>query len=237
MRNGAVHIFRPGRRLLLLSLLVSHFLILSYSQSREQLREELKAAADELSFHPDSLDLRLKKAALNMQLGQWEYAKDEYDYVVRRDPYNVAGLYYRAYANEKLGRLSFARADYEAVLRVVPNHFEARLGLALVNQKDRHFTEAMDQINQLVESDPGNVLVIVARANMERERKMYSLAEYDYTRALELEPDNTDYLLNRADVRLLMGNYEEARRDLDLLVSKGIVKASLQSFYDRLKKK
>ena len=207
------------------------------AQSKQQLREELKEAADALSFHPDSLDLRLKKAALNMQLEQWEYAKDEYDYVIKRDPYNVAGLYYRAYANEKLGRLAFARADYEAVLRVVPTHFEARLGLALVNQKARRFTEAMDQINQLVESNPESVLPIVARANMERERKMYSLAEYDFTRAMKMEPDNTDHLLNRADVRLLMGNYEEARQDLDLLVKKGIVKASLKEFYDRLKKK
>ena len=95
----------------------------------------------------------------------------------------------------------------------------------------------MDQINQLVESNPESVLPIVARANMERERKMYSLAEYDFTRAMEMEPDNTDHLLNRADVRLLMGNYEEARQDLDLLVKKGIVKASLKEFYDRLKKK
>ena len=47
------------------------------AQSKQQLREELKEAADALSFHPDSLDLRLKKAALNMQLEQWEYAKDE----------------------------------------------------------------------------------------------------------------------------------------------------------------
>ena len=207
------------------------------AQSKQQLREELKEAADALSFHSDSLDLRLKKAALNMQLEQWEYAKDEYDYVIKRDPYNVAGLYYRAYANEKLGRLAFARADYEAVLRVVPTHFEARLGLALVNQKARRFTEAMDQINQLVESNPASVLPIVARANMERERKMYSLAEYDFTRAMEMEPDNTDHLLNRADVRLLMGNYEEARQDLDLLVKKGIVKASLKEFYDRLKRR
>ncbi|MBQ6202696.1 MAG: tetratricopeptide repeat protein [Prevotella sp.] len=237
MRNLVIHIVSVNKRMLMLSLLVSHFLIFSFGQSREQLRDELKEAAEALSFFPDSLDLRLKKAALNMQLEQWEYAKDEYDYVIRRDPNNVAGLYYRAYANEKLGRLSFARADYEAVLRIVPTHFEARLGLALVNQKDRHFTEAMDQINQLVESNPDNVLAIVARANMERERKLYSLAEFDFTRAMEMEPDNTDHLLNRADVRLLMGNYEEARSDLDLLVKKGIVKGSLKGFYDRLKKK
>ena len=40
------------------------------AQSKQQLREELKEATEALSFRPDSIDLRLKKAALNMQLEQ-----------------------------------------------------------------------------------------------------------------------------------------------------------------------
>ena len=179
------------------------------AQSKQQLREELKEATEALSFRPDSIDLRLKKAALNMQLEQWEYALSEYDYVLRLDPENPAGLY--------------------------PSNFEARLGLALLNQKDRHFTEAMDQINQLVEAYPNNAMVYVARANMERERKMYALAEYDFTQAIQLEPDVTDHLVNRADVRIMMENYEGAKADLDLLVKKGILKTALQDFYKRLK--
>ena len=93
----------------------------------------------------------------------------------------------------------------------------------------------MDQINQLVESYPNKATAYVARANIERERKMYSLAEYDFTQAIQLEPEVTDHLVNRADVRLLMGNYEGAKADLDLLVKKGIAKAALQDFYKRLK--
>lgn len=45
----------------------------------------------------------------------------------------------------------------------------------------------------------------------------------------------TDHLVNRADVRLLMENYEGAKADLDLLVKKGVLKAALQDFYKRLK--
>ena len=134
-----------------------------------------------------------------------------------------------------MGRYNFARADYETLLKIVPSNFEARLGLALLNQKDRHFTEAMDQINQLVEAYPNNAMVYVARANMERERKMYALAEYDFTQAIQLEPDVTDHLVNRADVRIMMENYEGAKADLDLLVKKGILKTALQDFYKRLK--
>ena len=104
-----------------------------------------------------------------------------------------------------------------------------------MNQKDQHYTEAMDQINQLVEAYPDKALVYVARGNMEKERAMYALAEYDYTQAIQLEPEQTDFLVNRADVRILMGNFEEARADLDLLVKKGVAKKALQDFYNRLK--
>ena len=78
-------------------------------------------------------------------------------------------------------------------------------------------------------------MVYVARANMERERKMYALAEYDFTQAIQLEPDVTDHLVNRADVRIMMENYEGAKADLDLLVKKGILKTALHDFYKRLK--
>ena len=117
---------------------------------KKQLRDSLKAATELLAYHTDSIDLRLRKAAWNLQLGQWDYAKNEYDYVINRDPSNLAARYYRAFANEKLKRYNFARLDYEAILMVVPGNFQAQLGLALLNQRDNHFTEAFDQINALV---------------------------------------------------------------------------------------
>ena len=52
---------------------------------KKQLRDSLKAATELLAYHTDSIDLRLRKAAWNLQLGQWDYAKNEYDYVINRD--------------------------------------------------------------------------------------------------------------------------------------------------------
>ena len=66
------------------------------SLTRQQLRDSLAAASQELSFHPDSLDLRLRKASWNVQLEQWQYARDEYDYVLDRNPQNVAALLIRS---------------------------------------------------------------------------------------------------------------------------------------------
>lgn len=205
------------------------------AQDDRLLRDSLKQAAEVLAYHPDSIDLRLRKASFNMQLQQWEYAKDEYDYVLGRNPYNVAALYYRAYANEQLRRYSFARLDYENLLKVVPGNFEGQLGLALLNQKDRRYTEAYNQINRLVELFPDSAVAYAARAGMERERNMYDLAEYDYTEALRRR-ENTDWRLARADVRIKLKKRDAAKSDLDQLVRQGVSPVALKEWYRQIKR-
>lgn len=209
---------------------------IAVAQTQKELRDSLKIISQQSSMAPDSIDLRLKKASYNILLEQWEYAKNEYDYVLNRDPYNIAALYYRAYVNEKLGRYGFARLDYNNLLTVIPGNFEAQLGLALLNQKDRHFTEAMDGINILVETYPDSAIVYAARAGIEKERQMYDLAVYDFDKALAIDPDNRDYKISKIDALILAGRKEEAERCLNDMVKSGTPRASLMDLYKRCKK-
>ena len=204
------------------------------SHAQSNLQDSLLRAIIEMEYHPDSADLRLKKAGINLLLEQWQIAKDEYDIILRREPENVAALFFRAYANEKLRRYHFARLDYESLLYVVPNHFEARLGLALLNQKDQHYTEAYDQLNALVEQFPDSAIAYAARAGVEADRQMDELAEYDYSVALKMEPDHIDWLLAHADLCIRLKRFDVAREELDRLVSLGVARASLSDYYNRL---
>lgn len=205
------------------------------AQDKQSLRDSLAAATEALAYHPDSVDLRLKKAAWNVELEQWQYAKDDYDRVLRKEPDNVAALYYRAFVNEKLGRYNFARLDYQNLIRLVPGNFEIQLGYALLNQKDHHYTEAMDQMNLLVSQFPDSALAYAARAGMEVERGQYELASYDYEEAILRDGTNTDYILAHADVLITLGRKEKARKQLDRLVALGVPRGSLKDYYKRLK--
>ena len=140
---------------LLVSILLS-FGLPSFVEAQEAnpLRDSLKVAAEILAYHPDSVDLLLKKAAWNIELEQWQYAKDSYDIVLAKEPANIAALYFRAYANERLNRFNFARLDYEQLLSIVPGNYQAQLGLALLNHKSKHYTEAMDMMNHLASQFP-----------------------------------------------------------------------------------
>lgn len=203
----------------------------STSLSRQQLRDSLATASEALASHPDSLELRLKKASWNVQLEQWQYAREEYDYVLQRNPQNIAALFYRAFVNEKQKRYKFARLDYEHLLYLAPGNFEAMLGLALLNDKDSRHTDAINQINILVTQHPDSAVAYAVRGGMEMERKMYVTAEYDYGKAIELAPQNTDYLLNRANVRIILKHKKEAREDLDEMVRLGVPRANLIDWY------
>ncbi len=205
------------------------------AQTAKELRDSLAVATENLAFHPDSVDLRLRKAGWNLQLEQWDYARQEYDYVLRLDPENVSALYFRAYVNTRQGRYKFARLDYESVLAIVPGNFEAQLGLALLNQKDSHYTEALDMLNALCGKFPGRSEAFAARAGVEMERGMYEISEFDFTEALRLEPTNKDYRLSRADVRLKLGWRDKAREDLDELVRQGVPRPSLVELYEQTK--
>lgn len=212
--------------------LIALLLGLSLTAGAQQtLRDSLRMATRALDNDPTSIDLRLRKAGWNMLLEEWENAKADYDIVLRQDENNVAALYFRAYANEQLHRYNFGRADYERLLQIVPMHFEGRLGLALLNEKDKHYTEAMNQLNQLVALFPQKAEAYAARAGVERDHGKNELAEYDFTKALDLQPDNKDYLLSRADLRLKLARTEAAKEDLEQLVKLGTPRPALKDYF------
>ncbi len=201
------------------------------------LRDSLAHATEVLAYHPDSIDLRLKKAAWNIQLEQWNYAKDELDKVLFLNQTNIAGLFYRAFVNEKLKRYNFARLDYQNLLVLVPGNFQAQLGLVLLNEKDRHLTEAYDGINSLIEQYPDSAVAYAARGGMEKERGMLDLAVYDYGEAMRLDSTCRDYVVNHADLLITLGRKSEAYDDLRRLQSMGVKSGQLQDFFARLRRK
>ena len=207
----------------------------SAAQSKAALRDSLKAATDRMEYAPDSVDLRLRKASFNLQLEQWTYALDEYNYILKRNPAEVSALFHRAYVNEKLHRDNFARLDYESLLTIVPGHFEGQLGLALLNQKTKRYTDALDMANRLVSQYPDSAVAYAARAGIEKEQGMVSLAVFDYEEALKRDSYNREYRIDYADALIADKKKDEARRQLDRLVSMGIPRISLKDFYRRCK--
>ena len=198
------------RSLLLLLMLVNAVAV--RGQTMQQWRDSLSVLSRLITQSPQSTDLRLRKAAVNIELDQWEYAVEEYGRVLELDARSLPALYYRAYAHNHLRRYDAARADYERFLSLMPRHFEARFGLAMVLRNLGRRTEVLDELNRLVEQFPDSALAFAARADYEAEQGQLELALYDWDEALRLAPANTEFLSARQRVADAMKNGRRGRK-------------------------
>ncbi len=205
------------------------------AQSNQEWRDSLNTINQQIARSPYSAALHFRKAAINLELQQWEYAVDEYKTILRHDEKNLTALFYRAYAYTHLRHYDLAKNDYNDILLEKPTHLEARLGLAYVYQLMGKRNDALDLLGIVVEQHPDSVSGYVARASLETEMKRYDAALYDWEEAIKRDPENTDYQLSYIDVLIYLGRKEAARRELDKLAGRGVNQGALRAFYKRIK--
>lgn len=199
-------------------------------------RDSLTVLNKQIATSPWSTDLHLRKAAVNLELKQWQYAVEEYALVLKREPNNPAALFYRAYANTHLRRFDLARNDLNDLLAYLPRHFEGRLSLAVVLQQMGRKQEALDELNQTIQMHADSAVAYAARANLERQMKHDDAALYDWERAEQLDPKDPTFVVSHVDLLLVLERREEARRVLDAAVTRGIPKGMLLEWYDKCKR-
>lgn len=198
-------------------------------------RDSLSTLNRQIALSPRSTDLRLRKAAVNIELGQWDYAIEEYGRVLDIDADNPAALYFRAYAYLHQRLPQMAQRDYERFLMRSPRHFEARIGLAMAKRQLGRSTDAMDQLNLLVEQYPDSAVVFAARADYEAELKLYDAALFDWDEALRLQPRNVSFVGAKIELLCTLRRYDEARHTIGEALQRGVPTAALKHWTDQLK--
>ena len=114
------------------------------AQTQKQWRDSLSVINSQLYLHPDSTDLLLQKAAVNLQLLEWEDAAETCNAILKKDTVNLSALYFRAYANNNMRRYELARNDYETSENVTAQHAgTTRTGIH-IHQLKRN-AQAMDE--------------------------------------------------------------------------------------------
>ena len=220
-------------------LLLSTFLMIissaTLAQTGQEWRDSLSALGRAIDRNPRNVELRLRKAAVNLELSQWDYAIEEYGRVLDLDSLNLTALYFRAYANAQQRRYPLAVADYERFLAIVPKHFEAQLGLAMVAKKVSGQVATMDQFNRLVEQFPDSALAYAARAGYEVELQQLEPALYDWSEAIRLRPNNLEFIVSKVDVLLALKRKHEAKVLLDQAIANGTPRAALRDWLERCK--
>ena len=205
------------------------------AQTLKQWRDSLDVINKEIAVHPDSLNLQLNKAAVCLQLLEWEDAANTCGKILDKDKNNLTALFYRAYANNNMRRYELARNDYELFLSMSPRNMEARLGLAYTHIKLEQPTKALDGLNNLVEMYPDSCVVYAARAELEKDMKQYETALFDFDEALKRAPGNRDYTVSNVEILIAQNRKNEAKTALDEAVSHGVPRGLLLEWYAKCK--
>jgi tetratricopeptide (TPR) repeat protein len=198
-----------------LVIIISHFSFLiphsASAQTRQQWRDSIEVLNARIARDPGNLNLHLLKAEANIN------------------------LYFRAYVHTQQMHYDLARVDYETFLRIQPQHFEARLGLAHVLQKMGRKTETLDELNRMVQMFPDSADAYAARAAYETGQKQYDIALYDWDEAIRRKPLNEGYVVSKADILITLYRMDEARRELNAAIKRGIPRYALKEWLDKCK--
>jgi Tfp pilus assembly protein PilF len=116
---------------------------------------------------------------------------------------------------KKMGNAPFALAEFQEALRLDSACFETQLALAQTFYGMEHLEDAERQTSRLLSSHPSNVDVLKLAAEIAYKQKNYQLAGDYVARVLQRESENAYYLLFRARILIVTGDYIKAASLLD----------------------
>ncbi len=96
------------------------------------------------------------------------------------------------------------------------NSFEEKRGEAMSALGDGEFQKAVDLFTEAIKMNAGSAAVFAKRGNAYLKLKKPNACIRDCSRAIELNPDNAAAYKFRGRANRLLGNFEEAAKDLRL---------------------
>jgi predicted Zn-dependent protease len=122
----------------------------------------------------------------------------------------LLGMLYR-----KMGRDNDALLQFQETVRLDTSCFESQLALASVLYNMERLPDAEQQVLRLIQSNPSNTDVFKLATEIAYRQQKYPLAGDYVARVLQREPENSYYVLFRARIFVVTGEYIKAASLLD----------------------
>ncbi len=155
-----------------------------------------------------------------MMQGELDDAMVDYDRAVSLRP-NVGSIYgQRAIVRVSMGDLAGAKRDSLRALELDDEVVNAHLVLGRVRAAENDYESASDHFRTAIRLAPENGGVYWWRGRYHRDVLLDGPAAYtDFSYAIELQPAQATYYLDRAILLLRAGQYAEAKFDLEEAIS------------------
>lgn len=190
--------------------------------SLHEMRLSEARAAFESARHIDPVSGKplLGLACVCDELGQLDRALRYLNAAQARDASDPAIAFGIAFCHERLGYTTEAKASYRRAIELCPQLRNAYERLAAIAVRDGDWAAALEQYEQLVEMEPGDLDALLTLGNL------YLLAQRpldaidQYQNALLIEPENSMEPAETAEALARDGSLSEAIHSMQRLVEK-----------------
>ncbi len=188
--------------------------------------EQTKQLLEAKSWRIKNTQIQPESAKAFYQLGNVCYKLNDYpaSNIALIQCIKLSPNYYQAYLLR--GVVSLALQDYgngkkdlEIALKNLPEKAgDIYPNLAFASAKLGDINDAMPYLEEWEKLEPQNGLVFYTRGNLFSGKGNYEKALSNYSRAIELDPNNSDFLLNRAILNINNAHYQDAIQDGERLL-------------------
>jgi tetratricopeptide (TPR) repeat protein len=184
-----------------------------YEQT-QQLLEAKSLRLKNTQFQPNNGKVFYQLGNVCYKLNDYPAANDALIQAIQ-----LAPNYYPAYLLK--GVVSLALQDYgtgkkdlEVALKNLPDKVsDIYPNLAFAAAKLGDLNDALPYLTEWEKLEPQNGLIFYTRGNLYASKFNYHKALENYSKAIELDPNNSDYLLNRAILNINNSHYQNAILD------------------------
>jgi tetratricopeptide (TPR) repeat protein len=186
----------------------------SLLMERGQAAEAARLADSALALAPNSSDARLIKALHHSGLGQLDAALAELNRAARINPAHARVRLERGMVLLAMNRLDEAWQDFLWVSGKEPDNVQALCGLGESAWRSGRIRQAIDAYTRVIDMGGAAPDVYQSRAEALSLAGCRAEAVADCSKALELDPLNSDLHAMRGSLNLELERYDEAARDL-----------------------
>ncbi len=159
---------------------------------------------------PDSLEARLRRAAVYHEKKNYTAAIADFNEVIRERPTQPLGYQGRAVCNDEQGNLDAAIADYTTLLGFEPKSAEIYELRGSVWRRKGDTDKAIADDNTALTLQPNSPGVLFDRGQAYEDKGDYTNAATDIGNGLRLRPDNTDARMQLALIQWEAGNFADS---------------------------
>jgi len=166
---------------------------------------------------------------VDVKLENYDEAIKYFDSALYALPNDAELLVNRGMAYEKKTDTALAIADYQRALRSNPHHVTAKERLDIITEGKKIVVDETKMYDDIIAEWPYLSSGYAERAFMYFEKGNYSKALADYNKAIELEPTEPAYFINRGLIKEMMNDNVGAYNDYTAAIKlkKGSEKALL----------